>query len=239
MENGRREWTRWMRLTVSATTIVGALTVAAHAAPLGVPAATTGAGKTAIGGEVNVVIDRDLTGTLGEAESTQLLAKGTVGVDDRLDLDFRIGFGDFQVDDLNLDTDLGPVFGAGMRITWASIPDANIKIGSVFQTLRIRAEDDATSARVGWTEYDAALGVTLDLTGPSDPKQRARTTQFGVMPYGGFAWSGLDLDGSAVEDSAFGVFLGLAAKAQGNFQLGAEVRLIDQAALSVSGSMSF
>lgn len=236
MKNGRTGWTRWMRLTVTTATAIGGFAVAAHAAPIGVPAATTGAGKTALGGEVNVLIGRDLTGGGGaEAEGSQFLAKGTLGLDDRLDLDFRLGFGDFKIDAAGLNTDLGPAFGAGMRITWASIPDANIKIGSVFQTLRIRAEDSGT--RVGWAEYDAALGLTADLSGPTDPKQRA--TQFGLMPYGGFAWSGLDIDGSAVEDSAFGVFLGLAAKAQGNFQFGAELRLIDQTALSVNGGMVF
>lgn len=237
MKNGRTVFARWMRLTIATTTIIGTFAVTAHAAPLGVPAATAGAGKTALGGELNVVIDRDLTGNAGEAESTQLMAKGTIGVDDRLDLDFRIGFGDFKADGLNIDTEFGPAFGAGMRITWANIPDANIKIGSVFQTLRIRGEDDATSTRVGWTEYDAALGVTLDLAGSTDPKQRA--TQFGLLPYGGFAWSGLDINGSALEDNSFGVFLGVGAKAQGNLQFGAELRLVDQTALSVNGSMSF
>lgn len=236
MKNGHTGWTRWFRLPVITTAWIGSLAVAAHAAPIGVPAATTGAGKTALGGEINVVMDRDLTGNGNpEAESSQFLAKGTIGVDDRLDLDFRLGFGDFKIDAQSLDTDLGPAFGAGMRITWASIPEANIKIGSVFQTLRIRAEDD--NGRQSWSEYDAALGVTLDLTGSGDPKQRA--TQFGLMPYGGLAWSGLDINGTASEDSAFGVFVGLAAKAQGNFQFGAELRLVDQAALSVSGSMMF
>lgn len=238
MKNGHTGWTRWLRLPVITTACIGGLAVAVHAAPIGVPAATTGAGKTALGGELNVVMDRDLTGTTNaEAESSQFLLKGTIGVDDRLDLDFRLGFGDFKVDASSLDTELGPAFGVGMRITWASIPDANIKIGSVFQTLRIRAEDDATSTRAGWAEYDAALGISVDLAGPADPKHRA--TQFGLIPYGGFAWSGLDLSGNPVEDGAFGVFLGLGAKAQGNVQFGAELRLVDQTALSVSGSMMF
>lgn len=227
-----------MRITGTTFAIVGSLAVAAQAAPLGVPAATTGAGKTALGGEINVVMDRDLSGGSLEAESSQFLAKGSIGVDDRLDLDFRLGFGDFKVDGTTLDTDLGPAFGAGMRITWASIPDANLKIGSVFQTMRIRAQNDGpSSVRASWSEYDAALGVTLDLAGPGDPKQRS--TQFGLMPYGGFAWSGLDLGGTPSEDDAFGIFLGLAAKAQGNFQFGAEMRLVDQAALSVNAGMTF
>lgn len=239
MRDRHTAWTRWMRVTVTATAVIGSLAAAAYAAPLGVPAATTGAGKTALAGEVNVVIDRDLTGTNGEAESAQVFAKGSIGVDDRLDLDFRIGFGDFGIDSSggNVDAELGPAFGAGMRITWASIPDANLKIGSVFQTMRIRAENDTSGARMSWAEYDAALGAVLDLTGPKDPKQRS--TQFGLMPYGGLAWSGLDLSGSPAEDDAFGVFLGLAAKAQGDVQFGAEVRLIDQTALSLVASFAY
>src|SRR5574341_968275 len=148
-----------MRLTATTIAMIGGLAVTAQGAPLGVPAATAGAGKTMLGGEINVVMDRDLTGTgNAEAESSQFFAKGTLGIDDRLDLDFRLGFGDFQVDAVNLDSDLGPAFGVSMR-----------------------------------------------LAGPRDPKQRS--TQFGLIPYGGFAWSGLDLDTlGAVEDDAFGIF---------------------------------
>ncbi|MEW6684313.1 MAG: hypothetical protein AB1451_15560 [Nitrospirota bacterium] len=238
MRTEQKAWARWMRVTV-ATAVLGSLPVAADAAPIGVPAATTGAGKTALGGEVNVVIDRDLSSGNGEAESSQIFAKGSIGVDERLDVDFRIGFGDFGIDAPggNTDADLGPAFGAGMRITWASIPEANLKIGSVFQTMRIRAENETSGARMSWTEYDAALGAAVDLSGPTDPKQRA--TQFGLVPYGGLAWSGLDLSGNPAEDDAFGVFLGLGAKAQGNVQFGAEIRLVDQTALSVGASMAF
>jgi hypothetical protein len=228
-------WARWIRLTGTTTALVGGLAVAAHAAPLGVPAATTGAGKTTLGAEVNVLMDRDLTGGNAEADSSQIFAKGSLGIDDRLDVDFRLGFGDFGVDPGG-DTDIGPAFGVGMRVTWATIPSANLKVGSVFQTTRIRAEDDA-STRVGWTEYDAALGASVDLGGSRDPK--TRQTALGLIPYGGFAWSGLDIDGSALEDDAFGIFLGLNAEAQGNLNFGVELRLVDQTAISVSAGTAF
>ncbi len=209
---------------------------AAEAAPLGVPAATTGAGKTTVGGEVNILLDRDLTGPGGlQAESSQVYAKGTIGVDDRLDLVFRLGFGDFSVDPGGFNTDMGPAFGAGFNVTWANLPEANLKIGSVFQTLRIRAED--ANSREAWTEYDAALGVSMDTTASKDPKKRQ--TQFGLVPYAGFAWSGAEWDGLPVEDTAFGLFLGFNAKAQGNFNFGVELRLVDQTALSLGASMAF
>ncbi len=213
---------------------------AAEAAPIGVPAATTGAGKTTVGGEVNILLDRDLTGGGGsEAESSQVYAKGTIGVDDRLDLVFRLGFGDFSIDPGGFDTDIGPAFGAGMKVTWASLPEANLKIGSVFQTLRIRA--DETNLRSSWTEYDAALGVSMDMTASRDPKKRQ--TEFALVPYAGFAWSSLDTAAPVIlataEDDSFGLFLGFNAKAQGNFNFGVELRLVDQTALSLGASMAF
>jgi hypothetical protein len=224
-----------MRLTVTTTMLVGVLAGAAQAAPLGVPAATTGAGKTTLGAEVNVLVDRDLSGGTSEADGSQIFAKGTIGLDERLDLDFRIGLGDFGVGPN--DTDIGPTFGVGMRVTWATISSSNLKIGSVFQTTRIRAENDNTGARVGWAEYDAALGVSMDMAGSRDPKRRQ--TEFGLVPYGGFAWSGLDLDGSAEEDDAFGLFVGLNAKAQGNVTFGVELRLVDQTAVSLGAGTTF
>ncbi|MFZ5875058.1 MAG: hypothetical protein ACOYXU_01495 [Nitrospirota bacterium] len=235
MNDRKTAGAHWMRLTATTIVLVGGLAVAAQAAPIGVPAATTGAGKTALGAEVNVLIDRDLT-TGQEADSSQVFAKGTLGIDERFDLDFRLGLGDFGVDpNAAIDTDIGPAFGVGMRVTWASIPSANLKIGSVFQTTRIRAEDSGT--RVGWAEYDAALGVSLDLAGPKDPNRRQ--AELGLLPYGGFSWSGLDLDGSAAEDNAFGLFVGLNAKAQGNVNFGVELRLVDQTALSLGAGTTF
>lgn len=240
MRHERHWWTcREIALAGLTAVAVGLLATSVYAAPIGVPAATTGAGKTSLGGEVNVIMDRDLEGAASpEAESSQFYAKGSIGVDDRLDLDFRLGFGDVTVNQPggDVDTDIGPVFGAGFKVTWANIPDANLKIGSVFQTLRLRADQGA--GRASWAEYDAALGATIDLTGPRDPRQRA--AQFGLMPYGGFAWSGVDNGVTgAQEDDAFGLFLGLAAKAQGNVHFGAEVRLVDQTALSVNAGVTF
>jgi hypothetical protein len=217
---------------------------AAEAAPIGVPAATTGAGKTTVGGEINLLLDRDLDGTSIEAESSQVFATGTLGVDDRLDLVFRLGLGDVTISTPtgDVDTDLGPAFGVGFKVTWATIRDANLKVGSVFQTTRIRADRadqvPGQPTRASWSEYDAALGVAFDTGGSVDPKKR--TTEFALMPYGGFAWSGVD-NGVAGgrEDDSFGLFGGLAAKAGGGFGFGVELRLVDQTALSLGASMAF
>jgi len=235
MINVGRIGIRWVSGVAALLVIVGVGVVGA--APLGVPAATTGAGKTALGAEVNAVLDRELTGGVSEAESTQVFAKGAIGIDDRLDIELRLGFGDVSIDPGGFDTDLGPAFGVGFKTTWARIPEAHLKIGSVVQTMRIRA-DDNNGVRTSWSEYDAALGVVFDVTGATDPKNRQ--SQFSLMPYGGFAWSGVDFDtAGAVEDQSFGLFVGLGANLQGNLRVGAELRLVDQTALSVSGGLVF
>ncbi|MBI3608294.1 MAG: hypothetical protein HY207_10025, partial [Nitrospirae bacterium] len=115
-------------------------------------------------------------------------------------------------------------------------PDAHVKIGSAFQTLRLRA--DQGSARVSWAEYDAALGVVLDASATIDPKKRG--PEFILMPYGGFAWSGVDNGITGIpEDNSFGLFLGLGAKSRSNVTFGIELRLVDQTALALSAGMVF
>ena len=240
MKNVSGIGTRVARSAAVLAMLAGGLGItAAEAAPIGVPAATAGAGKTTLGGEVNLLLDRDLDGTSIEAESSQVFATGTLGVDDRLDLIFRLGFGDVTVTQPagDVDTDLGSAFGAGFKVTWATIRDANLKVGSVFQTTRIRA--DQGTGRASWSEYDAALGVAFDAEGGVDPK-KPRTTEFALMPYGGLAWSGVDngVTGNQ-EDDSFGLFGGLAAKTRGGFGFGVELRLVDQTALSLGASMAF
>lgn len=209
-------------------------TFTAEAAPIGVPAATTGTGKTAAGVEVNILVDRDSTANVGDLESSQAFATGSIGLTDRVDLNFRLGFADFSTDQpTNIDTDIGPAFGVGFKTTWATIPEANLKIGSVFQTTRIRAEDN--SVRHSFSEYDAALGAAFDLGTYQNSKQP--TPQFTLTPFGGFAWSGVDLDGGAIEDKTFGLFLGLQAKSGSAVSFGAEIRLIDQTAIGLNVSV--
>ncbi len=219
--------------------IIGSLGVATtEAAPIGIPAATTGAGRTSLGGEVNLLLSRDLETSGQDAESSQAFVKGAIGVDDRLDLEFRLGFGDVTINQPggSVDTDIGPAFGVGFKTTWASIPDAHLKIGSVFQTLRIRA--DQGTARASWAEYDAALGAVLDTRATVDPKKGG--AEFILMPYGGFAWSGVDnFVAGGQEDESFGLFLGLGAKSRSNVTLDLELRLVDQTALALSAGMVF
>ncbi|NKE69284.1 hypothetical protein [Candidatus Manganitrophus noduliformans] len=206
------------------TVFIATMATSLSAAPIGVPGATAGANKSVISAELNLLTDRDLTGG-GEVESTQAFAKGEVGLTDRVDLIIRLGVGDFEGG--GVDTDFGPAFGVGFKTTWAEISDVNLKIGTVFQTTRIRAEDDST--RFGWAEYDAALGAFLD----------SRGSRQAVIPYGGVAWSALDVEGRASEDDAFGFFLGALARLGGNFQVGVEFRIVDQTAISANAGFVF
>ncbi|MFY9270270.1 MAG: hypothetical protein WAO55_11055 [Candidatus Manganitrophaceae bacterium] len=203
------------------------------AAPIGVPGATLGTNKSAIGPELNFVLDRDLAGG-GEVESVQAYAKGEIGLTDRVDLNLRVGFGDFEIKNGNqkINTDTGPAFGVGFKVTWAAISNTNLKIGSVFQTVRLRAEEN--NNRRGWSEYDAALGLYYD-AGSQSP----RAGEAVLVPYGGVAWSGLDLTGSPAEEKTFGVFMGLLAKIGGNFHVGLELRFPEQTSLGLQALFTY
>src|SRR5581483_7516089 len=173
------------------------LEITAYAAPIGVPGATTGANKSVVGTEVNFLFDRD-TQEAGSLKSLQAFVKGEIGLNDRVDLLMRLGLGDFDVDSAGIHTDIGPAFGVGLKTTWAAIPDANLKIGSVAQTTQLRAKDGGH--RQALTEYDLALGAYFDP--PSSRSVRAGDVIF--LPYGGFVFSGMDVTGTPAEKNALG-----------------------------------
>ncbi|MFQ5780264.1 MAG: hypothetical protein ACE5HN_05700 [Nitrospiria bacterium] len=214
------------------------------AAPIGIPGATVGANKSRVGAEVYLLFDRDLDpigiGDLpgDEVESHQVIVKGEVGLNNRVDLNVRLGFGDFEASNVEnppeaIDTDTGPVFGVGFKVTWADIPGANLKIGTVAQTLRLRGEQG--NLRHSLTEYDLAIGVFLDPPkGP--PKQQKEII---LLPYGGLAWSGLDVNGDTREEDVFGIFVGLALKIGNKMHANIELRIPEQTALTVSAAYNF
>lgn len=206
--------------------------VTAYAAPIGIPGATAGANKSIVGTEVNFIFDRDLAGA-GEIESLQAFAKGEIGINERVDLVMRLGFGQFDVDAGDLHSDIGPAFGLGFKTTWAAIPDAKLKIGSVAQTVRLRAKDG--SARLSLTEYDLAIGGYLDAPIGRSP----RSGEMIFLPYGGLVFSGVDVNGGAAEENAFGLFMGLAMRMGGNVLVGIELRIPEQTALAVQASVAF
>ena len=206
--------------------------VTAHAAPIGVPGATAGANKSIVGAEVNFLFDRKLDGP-GKIESQQAFVKGQIGLNDRVDFLMRLGFGDIDVNDAGLHTDIGPAFGLGFKTTWAAIPDANLKIGSVAQMTQLRAKDHGD--RVSMAEYDVAVGGYFDPPGA----RAVRAGNVTLLPYGGVAFSGVDLSGNPSERRVFGLFGGLLMKLSNSFHVGVELRIPDQTALSVEAGFTF
>jgi len=205
----------------------------AQAAPIGIPGASLGPDESSVGLELNFIVDRDLAPT-GDTEGMTVLAKGELGISKRLDLLFRFGFGRFE-DGGGQDSDAGLVFGTGAKVTWASIPEMNIKIGSVAQMLQIRS--DINDVRQSYTEYDFAIGAYLD------PGARAKAgKQTHLATYGGLVFSSVDIEGNASiakEDSSLGAFVGLLMNLNRGIQAGLELRLLDQTALSLSATYAF
>lgn len=226
---------RFQFLFLSVSLFIATMATSLLAAPIGVPGATMGANKSDVGAEANFVFDRDLASPGGKVESTQFFAKGEVGLTDRVDLNLRLGFGSFETKDVpggKISTDVGPAFGVGFKTTWAQIPDAGLKVGTVLQTVRLRGKDG--DSRHSWSEYDAALGAYLD-AGSRSP----RAGQAALVPYGGVVWSGLDIDGGPAEDQTFGIFLGVLARIGGNIQVGIELRVPEQTSLAISAGFVF
>ena len=202
------------------------------AAPIGVPGATEGVDQSSVGLELNFLLDRDLDKS-GDTEGMSVLVKGQVGVTKRVDLVYRFGFGRFE--NGNRDSDTGPAFGLGTKVTWAAIPDLNLKIGSVAQALQIRA--DVGGARQSFTEYDIALGAYHDTSGASPaPGGKALLTT-----YGGIAVSGVDLEATQItkEDNSIGLFAGLLMQLSRKTEAGLELRLLDQTQLSLYAAFRF
>ncbi len=204
------------------------------AAPIGVPGATTGVNQSTVGLELNFLVDRDLAAP-SDTEGMMVLAKGQVGVTERLDLLYRLGFGRFE--SAGKDSDAGLSFGFGTKVTWASIDNLHLKIGSVAQVLQVRADVDG-GGRQGFTEYDLALGAYVDSEGLNTSANRTV-----LAPYGGFVLSGLEIDQSGapvvLEDDSFGLFAGILIKLDKKTEAGIELRLLEQTALAIYTSFAF
>jgi hypothetical protein len=210
--------------------IVGVSSV--NAAPIGVPGANTGAGQSTVGIELDFVVDRDVDGSPKDLEGMNFFVRGDIGVTKRIDLLVRLGFGRFESG--GTDTDTGPAFGFGTKVTWAEIPTANLKIGSVVQMMQVRG--DLRGTRASLTAYDVALGVFMD--NPS--------TQGGALlsSYGGFVFSSADVEvltpsATFKEDTSYGLFAGILMDLNQKTRAGIELRLVDQTALSLYTSFAF
>ncbi len=202
----------------------------ALAAPIGIPGATVGMNHSTVGIELDFLVDRDMDGPT-DTEGMLVLAKGQVGVSERIDFVYRAGFGRFESN--RRDSDAGPAFGFGTKVTWATMDNINLKIGSVAQLLQVRADVDG-AGRQSFKEYDFALGAFLD-AGSSGNRSMLTT-------YGGLAFSGVEITGgggAGLENNSFGVFAGLLMHMNQTTEVGLELRLLDQTALAVYTSFAF
>jgi len=223
-----------MKKALFVVIIVALQVTAVHAAPIGVPGATVGVDQSTVGVELDFLVDRDLEASGQDAEGMTLFAKGEIGVTNRIDFLARLGFGRFESG--GSDSDAGPAVGFGTKVTWAAIPNAGIKIGSVAQITQIRA--DKGNARESLRTYDLALGLFADagLTASSQGKGLVLTT------YGGLVFSSVDIEGRTVaakEDNSYGLFAGLLMNMNRRSNVGIEVRLVDQTALTLYSSIVF
>ena len=211
--------------------VIGVSSVSA--APIGVPGATVGTDQSTVGVELDFLIDRNIDGPSKDLEGMNLFARGDIGVTKRIDLFVRLGFGRFEIG--GSDTDTGPAYGFGTKVTWAAIPGADLKIGSVVQMTQIRA--DQKSARASYKAYDIALGVFMDK--PSSQKGGAM-----LSTYGGLVFSSADIEGGKVggtqkENGSYGFFGGLLVNLNQKTTAGIELRLVDQTAASLYTAFAF
>lgn len=212
--------------------IILMVTSTGHAAPIGLPGATVGADQSKVGLELDFLIDQDLDGA-GDAEETAIFAKGEIGVTKRIDLLMRLGFGRFESG--GSDSDTGPAFGIGTKVTWAEIPDMNLKIGSLAQMTQIRA--DKNNRRQSFKSYDFAIGAFLDAIGLDSPQNN----RVFINTYGGLVFSAVDIEGTfpGKEDSAYGFFAGFLTNISQGITAGVELRLVGQTAISLFTDIPF
>lgn len=205
-----------------------------RAAPIGIPGATVGADQSTIGLELDFLIDRNIDGATKDLEGMNLFARGDLGVTKRMDLFVRLGFGRFEIG--GADTDTGPAYGFGAKVTWAAIPGAKLKIGSVVQMTQVRA--DQKSARASYQAYDVAIGVFMD------GEQSSQKKGAFLSSYGGLVFSSADIEGGSPaialkENGSYGFFGGLLMNMNQRSTLGIELRVVDQTSLSFYTAFDF
>ncbi len=120
--------------------------------------------KFQVGGVTEFVVDKDLGPETGTKKMTiegyRALVKPTISVFENLDLYAKLGVGKDKIDDSNKDTkidsDLGLVYGGGIRTNLISLDDIGIHLGLDVQYLRLDTGID--SVRVSGLDYSSSSG---------------------------------------------------------------------------------
>jgi opacity protein-like surface antigen len=205
---------------------------AAMAGYIGNPLATVDAGEMALGLSYDMVsrdYDIDIVGVgVEEGEQNRIIAKGTYGISDELNIYAMFG----QVDDDDLG-EAGLAYGIGGKY---DLEIADMECGLVFQVIKWSVDEGkvtATKTDADMTGIDLALGTAREITND-------------IVIYGGAMYSlesgefkmpaaKADIDA----DDNIGVFIGAEYPASDQITIGAEYRAICESSISLAVTYAF
>lgn len=208
------------------------LTTPAEASFIGDPTLTTGAGRFAVGGEIDIVFDRDIDFDAGDGDlnTNRFLVTGSYGFLQNWDGFVKLGLFNGELDPGGVDIDPGFAIGVGARGSFVDRGD--FRFGALVQFLYFMSDvDTAGSPDIDWFEIDLAPAVSYRGLGQ-------------IVPYGGLKLSfvdgevdtpGGDFDG----DDLIGIFGGASFAVTPQFNIGAELRLLDETALGFYARYAF
>ena len=199
----------------------------AEAGLIGNPTLTTGAGRFGVGGELDLVFDRDFDEG-GDVETNRLLVTGSYGFLETADGFVKLGLWNGEIDPGATNIDPGFAIGVGTRISFLERGD--LRFGVLAQLLYFTAEvDTAGSPDIDFLELDVAPAVSYRGLGP-------------IVPYVGAKISWVDGDVGGVDfenDDMLGIFGGATYAVSRNVLVGGELRMVDEGALGVYASLRF
>ncbi len=196
----------------------------AEASLIGDPTLTNGAGRFGIGGEIDLVFDRDIDfdGGDGDIETNRFLATGSYGFLQNWDGFVKLGLFNGEIDPGGADIDPGLAIGVGAKGSF--VEQGDFRFGALAQFLYFTSDvDTAGSPDIDWFEIDLAPAVSYRGLGQ-------------VVPYAGLKLSfvdgevdrpGGDFDG----DDILGLFGGATFAVTPQFNVGAELRILDESAI--------
>ena len=191
----------------------------AMAGTVGNPTAIAGKGSFLLGGEIDFW-DRDFeNGGTFDAEGTKILAKGTYGITDKIDVFGKLGMAEVE------NSGFEPAFGLGGKMN--VYERGQIKAGIVAQFLLWSGEDDGFD--IDLMEIDLAFGGLYEVNKEFDC-------------YGGIVLAMVDgdVDGSDFDAAdPIGIFLGGEYDISPKAKAGIELRLISETSFAFMVSFAF
>ncbi len=196
----------------------------AKAGTVGNPTATVAQGSFLVGAEIDFwERDMEFPGGVVEVEGTKILAKGTYGISDKVDVFGKIGVADAEYNGFDSGKDIAFGFGGKVNV----YEKGQIKAGVVAQILLWSVEDAGTE--IDATEFDLAFGGRYEVNREFDC-------------YGGlmFAMVEGDIGGTDFdEDDPIGIFLGGEYDITPQAKSGVELRLMTETSFSFMANFAF